>query len=156
MALDVEGIRSEFPVTQEYIYMNHAGVAPISESVSGAMERILKDVKRNGMVNSSLWEETYFRTRKSAGKLVGSKASEIAFVKNTTEGILFVANGLKWRAGDNVIITSRGFPANVYPWLNLNSRDIETRWAPEVEGRIPISGIRPGRRMDSTDRSQFG
>lgn len=139
--MNIENLRAEFPITQSYIYLNHAAVAPISTAVQRAMQQQLRDVVQHGIVHSDRWENTYRRTRRVAAQLINAKPSEIAFVKNTTEGIHIVANGLKWKRGDNVVITDRGFPANVYPWLNLKSRGIETRFAPEVEGRIPIDTL---------------
>ena len=136
MAIDITALREAFPVTREWIYLNHASVAPISIHVQRAMQTQLRDVAHNGMVNSDRWEQTYARTRRIAAKLIGARPSEIAFVKNTTEGIHHLANGLRWKKNDNVIIPDRGFPANVYPWLNLSSRGVETRMVPEEDGRI--------------------
>ncbi|MFT5366922.1 MAG: cysteine desulfurase/selenocysteine lyase [Candidatus Latescibacterota bacterium] len=141
MPINIEALRSKFPITQSYIYMNHAAVAPISTPVQRAMNQQLKDVAQHGIVHSDRWENLYRRTRRVAAQLINGKPSEIAFVKNTTEGIQIVANGLKWKRGENVVITDRGFPANVYPWINLKSRGVETRFAPEVEGRIPIETL---------------
>lgn len=141
MHIDIEDIRSRFPVTRNWIYMNHAGIAPISECVYRAMDDMLCDQTRNGMANLSKWDEVCSRTRESAARLIGATASEIAFVKNTSEGILTVANGLTWREGDNVVIPDRGFPANVYPWVNLHSSGVEVRRIPEVDGRIPLRDL---------------
>lgn len=137
MSTNIQALREDFPVTKSYIYLNHAAVAPISTSVQRAMTQQLRDVVQHGIVHSDRWENTYRRTRRAAAQLIKAKPSEIAFIKNTTEGIQIVANGFKWKRGDNVVITDRGFPANVYPWLNLKSRGVETRFAPEIDGRIP-------------------
>ncbi|MBT4137139.1 MAG: aminotransferase class V-fold PLP-dependent enzyme [Candidatus Latescibacteria bacterium] len=141
MPLNIEALRAEFPVTQSYIYLNHAAVAPISISVQRAMNQQVRDVTLHGIVHSDRWENTYRRTRRVAAQLIHAKPSEIAFIKNTTEGIQIVANGIKWKRGDNVVITDRGFPANVYPWINLKSRGVETRFAPETDGRIAMEQL---------------
>ena len=139
--LDLETLRSEFPVTRSWIYLNHAGIAPISLRVHRAMQGLLKDVEENGMVNHAAWMETVQRTRIAAARMLNAQPSEIAFVKNTTEGILIVASGIRWRRGDNVVIAEREFPANVYPWLNLKPKGVEVRFAREVEGCIPIEEV---------------
>lgn len=147
MSIDIDRIREDFPVTQQWIYMNHAGVAPISRRVSRSVNGLLRDVAQNGMAGASKWERVCGRTRALAARLIGADPSEIAFLKNTTEGILTVANGLPWRPGDNVVVADRDFPSNLYPWLNLESRGVETRRVPEVEGRIPT-----GRLFSAVDR----
>jgi selenocysteine lyase/cysteine desulfurase len=139
--LDIHRVREEFPVTRKWVYMNHAGVSPISRRVYRAMGGILRDVGNNGMAGMKAWQRATDRTRKLAARLIGSRPSEIAFVKNTSEGISTVANGLAWRPGDNVVTADREFPANVYPWLNLNTKGVETRRVSEVDGRIPLEDL---------------
>ena len=147
MPIDIDRIREDFPVTRKWIYMNHAGVAPISRRVGRSVNGLLEDVAQNGMAGASEWQNVCGRTRTLAARLIGADPSEIAFLKNTTEGILTVANGLPWRPGDNVVVADRDFPSNVYPWLNLESRGVETRRVPEVRGRIPT-----GRLFAAVDR----
>ena len=134
--------RAEFPVTKSYIYMNHAGVAPISSRVRDAMMGFVEDATVNGAVNVETWVETAEMCRSVAAQLINADSTEIAFMKNTTQGILIVANGIDWREGDNVVTTAVEFPANVYPWWSLKERyGVETRMAPEREGRIRLDDI---------------
>ena len=134
--------RSEFPVTETYIYMNHAGVAPLSRRVRNAMEGFMEDATVNGAVNAKLWEEEAEACRGTAAQLINAEATEVAFMKNTTQGILIAANGIDWRSGDNVVTTAVEFPANVYPWWSLKERyDVQTRMVPERAGRIHIEDI---------------
>lgn len=137
--MDISAVRSQLPVTESWIYLNHAAVAPLCRPSARAMRRLVKDVEENGMVNYEEWNRLYFRARRSAATLIGSRPDEIAFLKNTTDGILTVANGLHWRSGDNVVLGNREFPANVYPWLNLRNRGVEIRWVEEREGRLSLA-----------------
>ena len=134
--------RSEFPVTETYIYMNHAGVAPLSRRVRDVMAGFLEDATLNGAVNAKLWEEEAEACRGVAAQLINADVTEIAFMKNTTQGILIAANGIDWRAGDNVVTAAVEFPANVYPWWSLKERyGVETRMVPEQAGRIHAEDI---------------
>lgn len=134
--------RTEFPVTNIYIYMNHAGVAPLSRRAAEAMTAFVEDATINGAVNVDDWVETAEQCRSLAANLINADVSEIAFMKNTTQGILIAANGIDWNQGDNVVTTAVEFPANVYPWWSLKERyGVETRMVPEKEGRIHIEDI---------------
>ncbi len=134
--------RNEFPVTKTYIYMNHAGVAPLSHRAAKAMTAFVEDATNNGAVNVDDWVETAEQCRSIAAKLINADTSEIAFMKNTTQGILIAANGIDWHQGDNVVTTDVEFPANIYPWLSLKERyGVETRMVPQKEGRIQIEDI---------------
>lgn len=134
--------RAEFPVTEKYVYMNHAGVAPISQRVRDAMIDFANDATVNGAVNVEAWVETAESCRNVAAQLINADASEIAFMKNTTQGILIAANGIDWCEGDNVVTSAVEFPANIYPWWSLKERyGIETRMVPEHNGRIHLDEI---------------
>jgi len=130
-------IRALFPVTKKYIYMNHAAVAPLSSRARDAMRSIIDDITENGTANYRGWLDTYERVRASAAKLVNARPHEIAFMKNTSEAISTVANGLDWEPGDNVVSCNVEFPANVYPWLRLkHERGVVMKLAQERGGRI--------------------
>ncbi|MEK6287142.1 MAG: aminotransferase class V-fold PLP-dependent enzyme [Acidobacteriota bacterium] len=132
-----QAIRALFPVTQEYVYLNHAAVAPLSTRVRDAMNALVEDVTRNGSANYSDWLETYERTRESAARLVNARMHEIAFMRNTSEALCAVANGIDWREGDNVVTCAVEFPANVYPWMRLcEERGIAMKFAEERNGRV--------------------
>ena len=134
--------RAEFPVTENYIYMNHAGVAPLSRRVREAMTAFVEDATVNGAVHADIWAETAEECRVAAARFLNADAAEIAFMKNTTQGILIAANGIDWHAGDNVVTTAVEFPANVYPWWSLKERyGVETRMVPEHNGCIDIADI---------------
>ena len=134
--------RSEFPVTETYIYMNHAGVAPLSRRVQDAMAGFVEDATLHGAVHADDWAETAEVCRAGAAQLINADATEIAFMKNTTQGILIAANGIDWQAGDNVVTTAVEFPANVYPWWCLKERyGVSTRMVAERDGRIYIEDI---------------
>jgi selenocysteine lyase/cysteine desulfurase len=101
----------------------------------------MDDALQNGAVNYRRWIKTAEETRALVASMINAHPDEIAFVKNTTHGILIAANGIRWRSGDNVIITDAEFPANVYPWLNLSRLGVQTRFARERDGRIPFEEI---------------
>ena len=134
--------QNQFPVTETYIYMNHAGVAPLSRRVREAMAGFIEDATVNGAVNAEDWAETAEVCRAAAAQLINADPTEIAFMKNTTQGILIAANGIDWLEGDNVVTTAVEFPANVYPWWCLKERyGVQTRMVPEQDGRISIEDI---------------
>jgi cysteine desulfurase / selenocysteine lyase len=130
-------IRSLFPVTEKYVYLNHAAVSPLSTRVRDAMNQLVDDVTLNGSANYDDWLATYERARASAARLVNARPQEIAFMRNTSEAISTVANGLAWQTGDNIVTTSVEFPANVYPWMRVaNKHNLTIKKASEHDGRI--------------------
>jgi cysteine desulfurase/selenocysteine lyase len=132
-------LRALFPITRSAVYLNHAAVSPLPAPVLIAVEAQLKDVAENGSVNYRSWVATKERARTLMADMLGTRAEEIAFMRNTSDGLSTVANGLKWRAGDNVVTFRREFPSNVYPWLRLREAcGVEVRVCEERDGRIDL------------------
>jgi len=142
--------RRLFPVTERWTYLDHAAVCPISTPVYEAMAEHLQDVLTDGDTNSARWDAKVSRARASAARLLGCRPAEVAFLKNTSEGLNLVARGLAWRPGDNVVSAQGEFPANVYPWMSLAPQGVQLRMVPEREGRLRYRDIRDA--IDSRTR----
>ena len=135
-------ISSEFPIKANRCYFNNASIGALSTPVVAAVNSFLKDVQQNGRNNYPNWCRYADTTVKERiGRLIGCQPGEIAFIKNTTEGLAIVANGLDWRAGDNVIIADIEYPSNVYCWMKLASRGVELRWVKNRNGRILVDDL---------------
>jgi len=133
--------RSEFPVTKSYIYLNHASVAPLPRRVATAMQDLAEDATQNGAVHYADWMATLEALRQSSARLIGASPDEIAITKNTSEGLAIVANGIDWRPGDVVAGVQGEFPANYFPWLQLERQGVELRWIEQRRGRIDLDDI---------------
>ena len=120
--------RGEFPVTEQLIYLNHAGVAPLCRAASDAMKGLVDDAWRYGSFHYDEWLDAYDGLRRAAARLTGADASEIALVKNTSEGVATVAMGLGWRPGDRIVAFQEEFPANFYPWKRLEAKGVAVDW----------------------------
>ncbi|MBK5259280.1 MAG: aminotransferase class V-fold PLP-dependent enzyme [Thermoanaerobaculia bacterium] len=127
-------MRSLFPITNHLVYFNHAALGPLSTRAFDAMQSHAKDQRDFGALHWRAWYEEYDKLRASAAKLIGSTPKEIAILKNTSEAISFVAQGLRWREGDNVITTDIEFPSNFVPWTRLKKRGVETRIVKSTNG----------------------
>jgi selenocysteine lyase/cysteine desulfurase len=116
--------RDQFPVSGRYRYFDHAGVCPLPRVAVEAGHAFLDDALHNGAVGYDAWDARIEEIRSSAAGLMGVPATDVAFVKNTTEGLSFVAAGLDWRPGDRVLAPGHEFPSSVYPWLALRDRGV--------------------------------
>lgn len=128
--------RGEMPVVERWAYFDHAAVAPLPRPTAAAISKWLEEIVHEGDTVWSAWARELNETRRTAARLIGADADEIALVPNTTAGINLVAEGLDWRSGDNVVTLTDEFPSNLYPWMHLADRGVETRLVPTAEGRV--------------------
>ena len=73
------------------------------------------------------------RCRRRVGMLWGVPAERVAFTPSAAEGMAWLARGLDWSEGDNVVTTNLEFPSVAYNWRNLRERGVELRLVPHRE-----------------------
>ncbi len=137
-----EQLRALFPITERTIYLNNAAVSPPPTPTIEAVESQLRDVAENGSLNFPSWIAVKEQARKLAAEMIGARPEQIAFMRNTSDGLSTVANGLSWCPGENLVTFRKEFPSNIYPWLRLRDAfGVEVRMCEERDGRIDIDEL---------------
>jgi cysteine desulfurase/selenocysteine lyase len=136
-----EEFRDLMPVTRQWAYFDHAAVAPLSTPVADALTAWTRDSVENGAVHWSGWRERVEAVRQLGAELIGADESEIAIVRNTTEGVTLVAEGVRWQPGDNVVVPAGEFPSNRLPWENLADRGVELRVVPNESEHLDLDRL---------------
>jgi len=110
------GDRSLFPGLEAAAYLAHAAISPLSAPVCERIAEVTRDYARGGMAGFVRWAPQLAQVRRDLGSFISADPSEIAFVANTTQGVIDVAFGIPWSEGDRVVLFDGEFPANVTPW----------------------------------------
>jgi len=118
--------REAFPILRDNVYFDVAYKASVPASVRAAVMSYF-DENQSSAGDKVAWARRIEKLRASAAKLIGANADEIAFVKNTSEGINLFVHSIDFRSGDNVVISDQEHAANLYPWTNLNRMGVEVR-----------------------------
>jgi selenocysteine lyase/cysteine desulfurase len=147
--------RSEFPITQNLLYLNHAAVGPLSRRAATAMQQLAQDALDYGSIHYADWMACYQAVRNSTARLINAQPAEIAIVKNTSEGIAIVATGMRWRAGDIVVAFREEFAANFFPWKKLESAGVTVRWLSVFDDLDKIEEAARGARMLALSYVQY-
>ena len=125
-----------FPVARKRVFLGHAGVTALPRCAAEAMTAYVNSSSEDQQEFSGVLKEIE-STRRDAASLLGSDHGEIALLGPTSLGLSLFANGIDWRKGDEVVIYGDDYPANVYPWLNLESRGVVIKWLrTEMLGKI--------------------
>ncbi len=129
-----------FSIRKNFRFFNHAGVSPLPKPVATALRKFADEAESFAYIGMDWWKDQD-ALRGVAAKFINADASEITLVKNTSEGISLVAQGLDWKAGDRIVTTAVEYPANVYPWMNVQKRSgVELVMVPEETD--PATGAR--------------
>lgn len=123
-------IEQEFRLEKGLFYLNHAAVSPWPKRTRDAVVAFADENFSVGSWNYPRWIQVETGLRKKIQSLINAPSSDdIALVKNTSEALSFVAYGLNWKPGDNIVITNQEFPSNHIVWQSLESQGVELRIA---------------------------
>jgi selenocysteine lyase/cysteine desulfurase len=112
----------------ELAYLNHAAVSPWPRRTVEAVARFARENGARGAAGYPRWLEVEARLRDRLAALVNAPdPRDIALVKNTSEGLSLIAQGLDWQAGDNVVGIAQEFPSNRVVWEALRDRGVVLR-----------------------------
>ena len=151
---DVNKIREDFPLLKRrreddgkpFIYLDNAATSlkPIQviEAVINYYEKHCANIHRGVHTLSQEASQLYEEAHDKVARFIGAKGrEEIVFVKNTTEAINYVAYGLDWKPGDEVITTVMEHHSNIVPWQLIRDRfgvkikflDLKDKWYLDLE-----------------------
>ncbi|MDT5062646.1 MAG: cysteine desulfurase / selenocysteine lyase [Acidobacteriota bacterium] len=137
-----ENLRALFPLCERVVYLNHAAVSPPPVPTIEAVAAQLRDVAANGSLHYRSWVAVKERARKLAAEMLGALPHQLAFMRNTSDGLSTIANGLSWQRGENIVTFRREFPSNIYPWLRLReAQGVEVRFSEERDGRVDVEEL---------------
>ena len=135
-------LRLQMPVVNRYAYLDHAAVAPLPAPAAAAMAKYAVDFRDHGDVRWPKWRARVEDCRRGLASLLNAGEDEVAVIRNTTEAIGLVAEGIDWREGDNVVVPASEFPSNLLPWRNLTSRGVKVREIEAPDERLDPAAVR--------------
>lgn len=115
--------RHAFPVCEEKIFLAHAAVTALPRTVAEAMCAYAMQSARMPQEFADVLRDIR-ATRQLAARLIGAQWEEIALLGPTSLGLSLFANGICWSPGDELVCYADDYPANVYPWLELERRGV--------------------------------
>lgn len=133
----METYRQFFPITEQKVYLNHAAVSPISTKVKQALDNFFTIRSQEQPGNWTTAVQIAAELKEMFAEIINAESSDrIAFTQNTTHGLNIIASGLQWNSGDEILIPENEFPANVYPFKNLERKGVRIKFLPVQAGGI--------------------
>lgn len=126
--LHCKSMNTYFQLDEHIIHLNHAAVAPWPKATCDAVIAFARENASIGSQHYDVWLQTEQQLKHKLALLINARFSdEIAILKNTSEGLSLIAQGLDFSAGDNLVIPAEEFPSNKVVWQALESRGVEIR-----------------------------
>ncbi|MGW6793182.1 aminotransferase class V-fold PLP-dependent enzyme [Streptomyces chartreusis] len=124
------GVRAQFPAAENLLYLDAAHQTPLATSVRAGLDAFYDQALRTAGPKRD-WLTRVEEVRGQLARFIGVNADEVAFTKNTSEGLNVAAHGVRWERGDNVLLLEGEHPNNAYAWLSQRPQGLEVRLVPE-------------------------
>lgn len=129
--MEIKKVREDFPLLKHCVYLDAASTTPTPKCVVQAMNEYFYTYNTNvgrGVYSLAVKAtEKVEEVRKRLGDFINSPPENIVFTKNTTEAINLVANGLKFKKGDTIIVPNIEHHSNFLPWLRLRKEGVNVK-----------------------------
>ncbi|MFI5396632.1 MAG: aminotransferase class V-fold PLP-dependent enzyme [Candidatus Binatia bacterium] len=134
---EVLEIRQQFPALERYTYFTPNGLGVLPRRTVEALRERLEGLSSDAIVsaifqNGPVVEEA----RGRVARLLGCDPEEVAFCRNTSEGVLWAASTLPITPGDEALVVQGEYPANVLPWMAQERRGLVTRILRQHQRRV--------------------
>jgi cysteine desulfurase/selenocysteine lyase len=126
--LDIKSVRKDFPIlNKDYIYLDSAASSLTPEQVVLKEMEFYREYRANVERGVHRWSqkasEEYEQAHEEIAEFIGAPSrSNVAMVKNTTEGINLVANSINWKKEDKIVTTVIEHHSNFITWLRVRDR----------------------------------
>ena len=117
---DWGSVRAEFPVAENYAYLNSAGAGPVSRRTASAAGQFYRETLESGDRLWEVWLARRERARAEVARLINAEPDEVAFTTNTSTGMNLIVDALEG-AGD-VVSCELEFPVSTIPWMHRRVR----------------------------------
>ena len=113
----------------EGVFLNHASVSPPCRAARRAVHEAVEAIARedDDVVRS---RDTVDRARDAFAALVGSKRDRVQSYQNTSAALSAVAWGLRWKPGDEVLVSPNEFVSNHLAWTLQEGKGVKVRPLP--------------------------
>jgi cysteine desulfurase / selenocysteine lyase len=149
-----ESARKHFPFLKKgIIYFNHASDSPVSTEVKKAITDFINSRSDDCIFDYKSFLKQVGETKQLLGEMMNCESDRIAFSENTSTGLNILAQGRNWKYGDVILLNDVEFPANVYPFLNLESKGVKVEFLKSKNGIVTaedvIKSIKPNTKLIS-------
>ena len=119
-AIDWARVRTDFPVTERWAYLNTAAAGPVSRVTMEAALRFYRESLEDADRHWTSWLNRREQARANIARLLNAEPDEIGLTTNTSSGMNLIVDALGERG--EVISCALEFPVSTIPWLHRGVR----------------------------------
>ena len=141
---DPLGVRNDFPIVNNRVFLNSAYIAPVPKQVVAAGAAFLEEKANNSFQLGPLLKKCDEVRGQFARLINAASPTEIGLLYSTAEGENVVAAGLELKSGDNVVIDELHYDTEFALYRTLEkTKGVQLRIAKHRNGTVDSSDFEP-------------
>lgn len=136
--LEVQAIRSRFPVFEKKVYLNSCSQGALCDAVRSSLDEHLYSWDQSGSPWDH-WVDQYERCRSAFASFIGAVPHEVAIVPSASAGINAIASAFDYGERPRIVMGEFEFPTMGQIWLAQQKRGAEVHFVPAHDGCIPTA-----------------
>jgi selenocysteine lyase/cysteine desulfurase len=126
-----DSVREELGITKRWIYLDNAATSPMRRSVFNEICEGYEDIAENGDLGYDSYLKRLEECRENIARFMGVSCDNLAFMKNTSEGLNTARTMLealgKREHRYTFVTTDMEYPSNLLPWIRGKNRVIRNK-----------------------------
>ncbi len=125
--------RAPWTLDPDTVFLNHGSYGACPLAVQAAQGRLRDELERDPVLFfARRYEPLLDETRRRVAALIGASADDLVLVTNATHAVNAVLCSLRLEPGDELVVTSHGYPA-----VNNAAR----RWAERAGAKVVVADV---------------
>lgn len=120
------------------LWINAAHQGPLPKVAARMAQEAISWKVAPHLLTNDHFRDVPRRLKKALGRLMGVPPDQVILGNSASYGIHLLANGIQWRAGDEVLLVKNDFPTDILPWLALEKQGVNIRFL-EPESPLPTA-----------------
>jgi len=116
--------QKDFYDFQDVIWLNAASEGPLPKVAAEALREAIHWKSAVHLLDIPKFIKVPVELKSSIAELINVDSRDVILGSSASYGLHILANGIKWQAGDEVLVMQNDFPTNILPWLGLERKGV--------------------------------
>ncbi|MDE2009616.1 MAG: aminotransferase class V-fold PLP-dependent enzyme [Candidatus Omnitrophica bacterium] len=125
--MDPVDYTQDFSLDPAHVWLNVASEGPLPKKAAAALQEAVAWKSAVHLLTVSKFQTVPLELKKTIARLIRVDHGDVILGNSATYGLHLLANGLQFKAGDEVLLLQDDFPTDILPWLSLQSRGVVVR-----------------------------
>ena len=114
----------DFSLIPRHTWLNVASEGPLPKKPNEALQEAIQWKSSPHLLTIPKFQQVPLELKKTISGLIHVEADDVILGNSATYGLHLLANGLEFKAGDEIILLQNDCPTDILPWLSLQQKGV--------------------------------